>query len=44
MHYASPKHEKLYKNAIRGKDYSCKTLAALNARAFWENAPSSVAS
>ena len=29
MHYASPKHEKLYKNVIRGKDYPCNILAAL---------------
>ena len=29
MHYASPKHERLYKNIIRGKEYPAKTLAAL---------------
>ena len=29
MYYASPKHEHLYRNVIRGKDYPCKTLAAL---------------
>ena len=29
MHYASPKHERLYKNIIRGKEYSAKTLTAL---------------
>ena len=28
MYYASPKHERLYKNIIRGKEYSAKTLAA----------------
>ena len=29
MHYASPKHEQLYRNVIRGKDYPSNTLAAL---------------
>ena len=29
MHYASPKHEHLYRNVIRGKKYPSKTLAAL---------------
>ena len=29
MHYASPKHERLYRNITRGKDYPAKTLAAL---------------
>jgi len=29
MHYASPKHEKLYRNVTCGKDYPAKTLAAL---------------
>ena len=29
MHYASPKHERLYRNITRGKDYPAKTLASL---------------
>ena len=29
MRYASPKHERLYRNITRGKDYPAKTLAAL---------------
>ena len=29
MRYASPKHERLYRNITRGRDYPAKTLAAL---------------
>jgi hypothetical protein len=29
MHYASPQHERLYKNITRGKDYPASTMAAL---------------
>ncbi len=29
MHYASPKHERLYRNITRGKHYPASTLAAL---------------
>ena len=29
MHYASPKHERLYRNIVRGKSYPSSTLAAL---------------
>ena len=29
MHYASSKHERLYKNITRGKDYPAKTMAVL---------------
>ena len=29
MHYASPKHERLYRNITRGKDYPASTLASL---------------
>jgi hypothetical protein len=29
MHYASQKHEKLYRNVIRGRDHPSGTLAAL---------------
>ena len=29
MHYASPKHEKLYRNVIQGRDHPSETLAAL---------------
>jgi len=29
MHYASPKHERLYRNVARGRGYQSHTLAAL---------------
>ena len=29
MHYASPKHERLYRNITRGKSYPASTMAAL---------------
>ena len=29
MHYASPKHERLYRNVTNGKNYPAKTLASL---------------
>ena len=29
MHYASPKHERLYHNITRGKNYPASTMAAL---------------
>ena len=29
MYYASPKHEKLYRNVIRGRDHPSETLATL---------------
>jgi len=29
MHYASPKHERLYRNITRGRDYPASTLASL---------------
>jgi len=41
MYYASSKHEKVYRNVIRGKDYPCKTLAAIYLftadRRLWQN-------
>ena len=29
MHYTSPRHERLFRNIVRGKDYPSHTLAAL---------------
>ena len=29
MHYASPKHERLYRNVARGKGYPANTMAAI---------------
>ena len=29
MHYASPRHERLYRNIIRNKSYPSRTLASL---------------
>ena len=41
MHYASPKHERLYRNVAQGKGYQSSTLAALYLltakRKLWKN-------
>ena len=41
MHYASPKHERLYRNVTRGRGYRSNTLAALYLltakRNLWKN-------
>jgi len=41
MHYASPKHEKLYRNVAHGRGYPPCTLAALylltSKRKLWKN-------
>ena len=44
MHYANPRHARRCRNIMRGKHLRSQSLAALNAKAFWEKAPSSVAS